>query len=101
MNMSHECLCHPEKEPIPAWNYLGMIDLVCPVCRKQATEVKQKPTPFYYYQHGETGRTCATIHILKGDWYEITKEAYFEISARENPPHLSLPKIDRGLAGDS
>lgn len=79
MNTTYECLCHPEQRPVPAWNYLGYIDYVCPECRAQATLVKQKEIPFYYYQHGETGRTCATIHILKGDWYEIPKEAYFEI----------------------
>ncbi len=95
MNKTYECLCHPDKEPVPAWNYLGGIDYVCPECRTQATLVKQKELHCKYFQHGETGRTCATIHALKGDWYEITKEAYFEIekNTRENPRHLSvLPK---------
>jgi len=54
-----------------------MIDLVCPVCRSLASEVKSEPYVMHYYQHGETGRTCATLHILTGEWYEITKEQYF------------------------
>lgn len=78
-NHTYECKCHPDKIAIPAWNYLGMIDYVCPECQGNATLVKREPTQMKYWQHGETGRTCATLHTLKGDWYEISKEAYFEI----------------------
>jgi hypothetical protein len=39
--------------------------------------------PWNYYQHGETGRICATTASLSGEWYPITKEQYTQYQ-REN-----------------
>lgn len=79
-NHTYECIEHPDKEMIPAYNYLGLIDYVCPVCRKVAALVKREMDKMHYWQNGDDGRICACLNKLAGNWQEIQYEAYCKIS---------------------
>lgn len=78
-NHTYECLDHPDKEMMPAYNYLGLIDYICPICKKQAVLVKRELDIMHYWQNGDNGRTCASLKKLDGNWYKIPRDAYFEI----------------------